>query len=133
MYYACSHAREIYAYDFDVADGAITNRRLFARFGEGEGVPDGATVDVDGGYWVAHFDGGRITCFTPTGVVDRVIEMPVPRPTSCSFGGPELDVLYVTSAAYGLSQRAAAGAPASGNLFALRVGTHGLPEPVFAG
>ncbi|HEX2727006.1 MAG TPA: SMP-30/gluconolactonase/LRE family protein [Beijerinckiaceae bacterium] len=133
MYFADSQDRAVYAFDFDLADGAIANRRLFARFSEGEGIPDGATVDVDGAYWVAHFDGGKITRYAPDGRVDRTIPMPVPRPTSCAFGGPGLKTLYVTSASFGLSPEQRASAPLSGSVFALDVGTQGLPEPVFRG
>jgi L-arabinonolactonase len=133
LYTADSWTREIYAHDFDIRAGTIANRRVFARFGEDEGIPDGATVDKDGHLWIAHFDGWRITRFAPDGSVDRVIEMPVPRPTSCAFGGPHLDVMYVTSASFGLSEETLAKAPLSGAIFALDVGTRGLIEPRFAG
>ena len=69
----------------------------------------------------------------PSSRLHRVIEMPVPRPTSCAFGGPNLDVLYVTSASYNLSPEVLAQAPLSGAIFALDVGTRGLIEPRFAG
>lgn len=133
MYFADSWDRAIYAFDFDLAEGAISNRRVFARFNDGEGIPDGATVDIDGCYWIAHFDGGRITRYAPDGRIDRVIAMPVPRPTSCAFAGPKLDTLYVTSASFGLSPGQKEAAPLSGSIFALDVGTQGLPDPVFGG
>ena len=133
MYFADSWTREIYAYDLDLRAGTIANRRVFARFAEDEGIPDGATVDIDGYLWIAHFDGWRVSRFAPDGRLHRVIEMPVPRPTSCAFGGPNLDVLYVTSASYNLSPEALAQAPLSGAIFALDVGTRGLVEPRFAG
>ncbi len=133
LYFADSQAREIYACDLDLRAGTISNRRVFARFAADEGIPDGATVDVDGYLWIAHFDGWRVTRFAPDGRVDRVIEMPVPRPTSCAFGGPNLGVLYVTSASYNLSPEILAQAPLSGAIFALDVGTRGVVEPRFAG
>jgi sugar lactone lactonase YvrE len=131
MYLADSHARAVYAFDFDLAEGHINNRRLFAQFSEGVGVPDGAAVDADGCYWIAHFDGWRISRYTPAGVLDRTIEFPVPRPTSCTFGGPGLRTLYVTSASFNLSPAQLAAAPLSGCLFALNVGVQGLAEPAF--
>ena len=131
MYLADSWVRSIYAFDFDSAEGRIGNRRLFARFADESGIPDGATVDTDGCYWIAHFDGWRISRYTPRGTLDRVIEFPVPRPTSCAFGGPDMRTLYVTSASFSLSPEQRAAAPLSGSLFALNVGVQGLAEPSF--
>ena len=133
MYYACSGERTVYACDFDLDAGTVGPRRVFARFTGDEGVPDGATVDAAGCYWIAHFDGARLTRFTPDGSVDQVVPMPVPRPISCAFGGPALDTLYVTSARFDLDQAALDAAPLSGSVFALRPGVSGLPEPEFAG
>lgn len=132
MYFADSWTRAIYAFDFDVDEGSIANQRVFAQFGENEGIPDGATVDTDGCYWIAHFDGGKITRYTPQGKIDRVIEMPVIRPTSCAFGGPDLRTLYITSASFNLSEDQLRAAPLSGSIFALNTGAQGIPEPVFA-
>lgn len=131
MYFADSWERAIYAYEFDIDDGVIGKRRLFARFAEGEGIPDGATVDADGGYWVAHFDGGKLTRYAPDGRVDRTIPMPVPRPTSCAFAGPGLATLLVTSASFGLTDEQRIAAPLSGCLFSLDAGVAGLPDPRF--
>lgn len=132
MYFGCSWERKIFVCDFDRDTGSVGNRQVFAAFGEGEGAPDGATTDEVGCLWVAHHDGGRITRFRPDGEVDRIIPMPVPRPSSCSFGGPAHDTLYVTSVSAGLSERQLLEAPLSGALFALNVGVRGLPEPLFA-
>jgi sugar lactone lactonase YvrE len=131
MYFADSWERAIYAFDFDLDDGVVTNRRLFAQFAEGEGIPDGATVDADGAYWVAHFDGGKLSRYTPAGTRDRTIEMPVPRPTSCAFTGSDLRTLLITSASFGLSAEQREAAPLSGSVFAIDVGVRGLPDPSF--
>lgn len=131
MYLACSHERTVYAYEFDLDAGELGARRVFARIEHG--VPDGATVDSAGCYWLAHFDGGRLTRFDPGGREDRVIAMPVPRPTSCAFGGPGLDTLYVTSARFNLDTPALHAAPLSGSVFAVRPGVAGLPEPEYEG
>ena len=117
----------IYAYDCDPATGDLSNRRVFARIAEAEGRPDGLTVDAEGGVWCAIWDGWRINRYHPDGRLDRTIDMPVPRPTSVAFGGPDLATLYVTSARTRLPASTLAEAPLSGGLFALRPGETGVP------
>jgi sugar lactone lactonase YvrE/DNA-binding IclR family transcriptional regulator len=133
FYFTDSGRREIFVYDFDAESGAIANRRVFARVPEGSGTPDGLTVDAEGYVWSAHWDGWCVTRYAPDGSVDRVITLPVPRPTSCTFGGPDLSLLYVTSARIRLSAQQLADAPLSGSIFAVETGTRGLAEPSFAG
>ncbi|WP_203076688.1 SMP-30/gluconolactonase/LRE family protein [Falsiroseomonas ponticola] len=134
LYLADSAARRIDAFDFDVATGGIANRRPFARFAEGEGVPDGLTVDAEGFVWVALWDGWRVARFAPDGRPDRVIHLPVPRPTSVAFGGEGFGTLFVTSARVRLSAAELAAAPLSGSVFAIETGgLRGLPEPDFQG
>ena len=133
MYFADTPARTIWAFDFDVDRGTLDGRRVFATVPEGAGFPDGSTVDAAGHLWNAHFDGWRLTCYAPDGRVARVVRLPVQRPTSCAFGGPELDVLYVTSASVRLSPEERRAQPAAGGLLALDVGARGLPEPRFNG
>jgi sugar lactone lactonase YvrE len=91
------------------------------------------TVDADGCIWSAHNAVGRIVRYTPAGKVDRVIQMPVPRPCSCIFGGDKLDVLYVTTARETLHPDQLAEYPLSGSVFAIHPGVTGLPEVDFAG
>ena len=133
LYVACSHARELMAFDLDPATGDLGRRRTLHRLADRDGVPDGATVDEAGCLWLAVFDGGRLLRLTPDGRIDREVAMPVPRPTSCTFGGPGLDTLYVTTARTGLSPAQLADAPLSGSVLACRPGVRGLPEPRFAG
>ena len=99
LYYTDSLRRTIWAYDYDLDTGAIANRRVFARVPDEAGVPDGLCVDAQGGVWSAHWGGWRLTRYAPDGRIDRVVEMPVPQPSCPAFGGPDLDVLYVSSAA----------------------------------
>ena len=95
---------------------------------------DGQTVDAEDHLWVAHWDGGRITRFRPDGTVERVVFLPAPRITSCCFGGPDLDVLYVTSARIGMSEAMLRAAPLAGGLFAVTgLGVRGLAPARFAG
>lgn len=131
MYFTDSPARIIYQYDFDAESGKISNRRPFIRFAEDEGYPDGLTVDSEGYLWVAHWDGWRVSRFSPEGKVDKVIEMPVQRPTSCCFGGKDMDILFVTSASRDLSPEELAKGPQAGALFAIPMEVKGLPEPEY--
>ena len=133
LYICDSPVRQIYQYEFDPVQGRLGRCQIFAQVPEAEGFPDGLTVDSEGYIWSCHWDGWQITRYTPSGEVDGVIPMPVPRPTSCCFGGPELKTLYVTSASIGLSASALADAPKSGQLFAIEVGVQGLAEPPYLG
>jgi L-arabinonolactonase len=132
MYYTDSIKHQIYAYDFDLQSGTIRNRRVFAETPQ-EYVPDGLTVDAEGHIWSAKWDGWKVVRYAPDGSVDSEIELPVQRPTSCTFGGPELKHLYITSARDGLTAQELARQPEAGNIFVLETFTHGLPEPRFGG
>jgi sugar lactone lactonase YvrE/DNA-binding IclR family transcriptional regulator len=133
FYFTDSGPKRIYAYDYDIETGAIANRRVFVQLPDGVGTPDGLAVDAEGFVWSAHWDGWCVTRYDPDGKVDRVINLPVPRPTSCAFGGPDLSTLYITSARIRLSAQQLAEAPLSGSVFALKSGFRGLAESPFAG
>lgn len=132
-FYFTDGPRTIWAYDFDIEAGTIANRRKFVEFGPGDGVPDGLTVDSEGYVWVAIWDGWAVRRYAPDGRLDRTISLPVPRPTSCTFGGPDLGRLYVTSARIRLSAKLLAEAPLSGSVFALDAGVTGQKDHFFAG
>lgn len=132
IFYVCnSPARIIYQYDFAIASGTLSNKRVFAELPAESGYPDGLTVDSEGGIWNAHWDGWRVTRYLPNGKIDTVIKMPVRRPTSCCFGGADLKTLYVTSASTRLSAEELKENPQAGCLFAVKVGVKGLLEPYF--
>ncbi|MBV8533964.1 MAG: SMP-30/gluconolactonase/LRE family protein [Alphaproteobacteria bacterium] len=133
MYFADSTRRRIWAYDFDVADGVIWNRRVFVDARNHPGVPDGSTVDAEGCLWNAEHGGSRVCRYTPAGHLDRAIELPVTQPTCCVFGGKRLEILYITTAREGLAPEQLARQPLAGGVFALTPGVAGLPEPGFAG
>jgi sugar lactone lactonase YvrE len=133
MYYTDSPRRAIYAYDFEASSGALANRRIFVRTPEGEGVPDGLTVDSDGFVWSARWGGWRIMRYDPKGRVEREIHLPVACPTSCTFGGEGLDELYITSAWTALSEQEREEQPQAGDLFRIRTGVKGQQESLFAG
>jgi sugar lactone lactonase YvrE len=132
MYFADSLLRTVFAYPFDPDSGELGARRVFATV-EAPAIPDGATVDRDGFVWCAHYDGWRVVRFAPDGRIDRVLELPVQRPTSCQFGGPGLDTLYITTARQKLTPQELAGQPLAGALLALDLDVTGLPETRFAG
>lgn len=131
MYYSDSGVPLLYAFDFDADSGTISRERVFARPERGVAA-DGLTVDADGCVWTPQWDGGCVIRYRPDGIVDRRIELPVPRPTSCTFGGPDLDQLFVTSAAIRLPGEKPAG-PLDGAVFVIDAGVQGLPETRFAG
>ena len=133
IYHVDSTRRLIRAYDFDQEAGVVGNGRVFAS-DEGESwCPDGVTVDSEGFIWNCKWDGGRIVRYAPDGGVDRVVMLPVPRPTRCAFVGPDLSTLAITSAYIGLDASARAAAPLSGQVLLLDPGVRGLSAPVFAG
>lgn len=108
------------------ADGSLTERQPFIRIGPDGGLPDGMTVDADGGVWIAFWGGSRVSRYAPDGRLDRSIALPVSQITSCTFAGPNLDRLYVTSAAEGVAE------PHAGALFEIDAGIVGLPPHRFA-
>jgi sugar lactone lactonase YvrE len=135
FYFADSWSGEIWAYDYDLDTGNVSNRRTFTRIRTpGGGAADGSTVDAEGYLWNAQVYDGKLVRYAPDGRVDREIEMPVKKVTSVMFGAPGLDVLFVTSMAKPPLPRFPADGVLRGSLFAIYgLGARGLPEPRFAG
>jgi sugar lactone lactonase YvrE len=131
MYFVDSFVRVIYRYAFDVESGAIADRQVFADTSSMPGVPDGLRVDAAGDIWCAFWDGAHLTRFTPGGVVAEVVTVPVPRPSSITFGGPELSTMYVTSASIDLTEDQLAKWPLSGSVLSLPASTPGRPAVPF--
>ncbi|MHB1199572.1 MAG: SMP-30/gluconolactonase/LRE family protein [Polaromonas sp.] len=132
LYLSDSHpsVQMIWAFDYDIATGTPSRRRVFVDMNPLPGRPDGAAVDADGCYWICGNDAGLVHRFTPTGKLDRSLAVPVKKPAMCAFGGAGLDTLFVTSIrpdGVDLSDQ-----PLAGGLFALRPGVRGLPEPLFS-
>lgn len=132
FYYTDSSAKTIYAYDYDAQTGSIRNRRDFAVVTEG-GTPDGLAVDAEGCIWSARWGGWRLVRYAPDGRILAEIEMPVELVTSCAFGGPDLDELYVTSAYVSVPAEKRDLQPLAGDVFRIRAGVKGMPEPLFKG
>lgn len=127
MYYIDTATRRIDV--FDVDGEQVGGRRPFATVEKGAGYPDGLTVDAEGAVWVALWDGAALRRYTADGVLERVVELPVRRPTSCAFGGPGLRDLYISTARGGLE----APHPLAGSLLVLPDAGQGMAGTAFAG
>lgn len=124
-----SNSGEIIAFDYEARRGRISNRRVFAIVPTELGVPDGAAIDTEGGYWSALHGGGKLRRFHPDGSIDRDIDLPVSQPTMPAFAGEDLAALYVTSASDHMSAEAKAREPHAGGLFRLDPGNRGIVRP----
>ncbi|KMW58328.1 Gluconolactonase [Candidatus Rhodobacter oscarellae] len=133
FYFTDTGAKTIWAFGYDLETGTLGNRRVFAEFDGANGVPDGLCVDAEGGVWVAMWDGWCVQRFLPDGTPDQKITVPVPRPTSCAFGGADLSTLYITTARIRLSAAQLDEAPLSGALLAANPGVRGQKAHPFAG
>ncbi|MGK9170705.1 SMP-30/gluconolactonase/LRE family protein [Inquilinus limosus] len=133
MYFADTPAGEIWAFDYSPSDGTLGKRRTIARFDDQPGMPDGSCVDAEGFIWNAQWNGRRVVRYAPDGRIDRVLEVPVLNPTCVTFGGADLETLYITTARYLMSPAQIAAEPLSGALFACKPGVRGLPDAKFAG
>lgn len=130
VYFADSDLGEIFTCALNEAGNRKGDWSSFARV-EPPGVPDGATVDDQGFVWVAIYDGWRVIRLTPEGRLDRVLEVPVQKPTSCAFGGASLSTLFITTASQRLTDDELLNQPLAGALLAFDMEARGLPEPVF--
>jgi sugar lactone lactonase YvrE len=133
LYFIDSLTQRVDVFDFDIAAGTVSGQRTFIEVPASLGVPDGMTVDAEGGVWVALFFGGAVHRYTPAGELDLRIELPTSHPTSLAFGGDELRELFVTTAQFLLPARKLAAEPLAGAVFRLRPGMAGLPAHAFGG
>lgn len=139
MYYIDSTPRKVWAYDFDLATGTMSNERIIIDFGGQEtipdlGFPDGMTIDTEGKLWIACFSVGKVIRFDPdTGNQLQTVSIPARRTTSCCWGGINLDELYVTSATYDMSEEEK-GTPLAGSVFRVKgLGFKGVPAYIYEG
>ena len=123
MYFSDTHRGTIWAYDYDLVSGEVSNRRTFADVPLDLGVPDGLTVDSSGRVIVAVWRGGQLNIYKATGDLEATLSLPVRNPTSCCFGGPDLKTLFVTTTPASNEHD-----PRSGSLFALAMDTTGQPS-----
>ena len=125
LWYSCTRHRTIWCRDYDPVSGAVGDPRVIATPGDDIGRPDGAAMDVEGGYWSAGVSAGVLNRWLPDGTLDRVVSLPVAAPTMPCFGGPGMRTMFVTSL------RRQDAAPVDGSLVSLDVGTAGVPVGVF--
>jgi sugar lactone lactonase YvrE len=133
MYFIDSGSQGIDAFDYDLSSGTCANRRRLVTLDREDGIPDGMTVDGEGGLWVACFGAGTVRCYAPSGELVRAIGFPVSQVTSCAFGGPGHTQLYVTTASYRMTDDQRAREPLAGGVFVCRPGVAGVPAATFAG
>lgn len=131
LYFSDSVGRRLIAYDLSPGSRHLRNRRDFATMGPDEGIPDGLTVDAEGGVWCAHYGAGRLTRYAPDGSVLAVIDLSCPIVTSMGFGGRDMKTLYVTTGWSAGIERAEDEPGLGGGLLAIDTGCTGLPEPEF--
>ena len=133
MYYVDSGTQKIDAFDFNQEDGTISNSRPLVSIPADLGMPDGLTVDAEGFIWTALWGGGAVHRYSPQGVLDRVVRLPVTHPTSSTFGGPDLEDLFITTASVELSPAEREQQPLAGAIFRHRPGVAGRPTNLFRG
>jgi sugar lactone lactonase YvrE len=128
-YYNDTPTQQVALFDYD-SDTGLTGRRVFVEIPEEDGHPDGLTVDADGGVWVALYGGGAVRRYSPDGRLDEIVELPTSQVTACTFGGPGLDELFITTSQENLEPGTD---PLAGALFRAAAGVTGRPVREFAG
>jgi sugar lactone lactonase YvrE len=126
MFHSDSRGKFVAAYDYDLATGDISNRRVLASPQEEDGRPDGGATDAGGRYWSAGVSAGCLNCYAPDGTIERKLVLPMPAPTMPCFGGPDLRTLYVTSLTTDRT-----GEKVAGTLVGLDAGVAGTPVARF--
>jgi sugar lactone lactonase YvrE len=134
MYYIDTPTREVVSFDYNLATGQISNKRIAVSILKQYGSPDGMTTDVEGNIWVAEFNGYRVSRWNPfTGELLESIEIPVAQVTSCIFGGADMDELFITTSKYGLTEKMLKEQPFAGKLIKVKTSTRGIKSYRFAG
>ena len=131
FYFADTLENNIQTYDYDQKMATISNRRVLTSFENEPGIPDGSCVDSEGYIWNAEWNGHRVVRISPNGKLDTIVEVPVLNPTCCSFGGPNLDTLYITTSRLMMDDEMLHREPNSGGLFAVKPGVKGISDKPF--
>ena len=130
VYYIDTPTGRVDVFDFDASAGALIDRRPVVSIDPSVGHPDGMTIDAEGGLWVALWDGSAVHRYAPTGELTDVISVPASQTTSCAFGGPDLDALYITSSRRDIDPKVE---PLAGALFVANPGVKGVPVRMYGG
>lgn len=133
MYFADTPRRKIHFYHYDAQALPDAPAGMLVDMKGEPGLPDGSCVDAEGGVWNAEWAGGRVVRIAPDGTVDRIIEMPVGKPTCCAFGGASFDTLFITTSRLGENEESVLSNPLQGSLFAVKPGVRGLPDTPYFG
>ncbi len=133
MYFADTPEKTIRAYSYDTKTGAIGDMYIHCNMSSEPGLPDGSCVDAEGGVWNAEWEGHRVVRIAPDGSIDRIVEIPVLKPTCCAFGGKDLDTLFITTSRLMSTDEQLEAEPDSGGLFAIKPGFRGLLDTAYAG
>ena len=134
IYYIDSPTRQVVAFDYDLATGTVSNKRVAITIPEGGGSPDGMTSDEEGMLWVAQWNGWQVSRWNPhTSELIEVIPVPVAKVTSCSFGGEHLDILYITTASVNIGPEGDPEQPLAGSVFSIKTKVKGAPTFTFGG
>jgi len=133
MYFADTYQQCIWAFDFELETGELSQRRVFRDTHGHPGKPDGSGIDTEGCLWNCEYGGWRIVRYDPSGKIDRIVPLPVANPTCCAFGAGDLRTLFVTSATQRLTPEQMAEQPLAGSVFAIQMDVGGLPEARFGG
>jgi L-arabinonolactonase len=131
LYFADTPRRTILRYDIDAANVAIGNRQVFAQTPQGA-FPDGSNIDAEGHLWNAHWGAGRVVRYAPDGSISGEIDIPTMQPTCITFGGENLDLLFVSSARQHMSEETLASQPHAGDVFVYQLDVKGLTDARFA-
>lgn len=126
MYLIDTTEKSLLQFDFDLSAGTLTNKKVLLDLKDEEGSPDGMCVDEPGNIWIAFYGGKRVTCYNPsTGEKIAEVSVPAVNVTCCTFGGKELDILYITTARDGVSDEDLESYPDTGSLFSVKPGVKG--------
>lgn len=133
LYHVDTPTGRVDVLDYDPVAGLVENRRTLIQIDAADGYPDGLTVDAEGCVWVALWGGSAVRRYTPDGELERSVPVPATNVTSCAFGGPNLDELYLTSATFGMTEAQLEAEPAAGSLFRCRPGVSGRTARRYSG
>ena len=132
MYYIDSPTKTVAAYDFDLETSEIAYRGVVITIPEGEGLPDGMTIDDEGMLWIAHYGGWKVSRWDPnTGKQIDEVQVPCKNVTSCAFGGKDMNELFITTARQGLSEVDLKGQPHAGGVFRVETKSRGMKAHSF--